>query len=526
MDLSKLVEHVRTTHFAIIVVSVTVLIFAQAEQSSKPYEAYNELLIVERLSQDWKRNDLEALAISAYADHHGELPRSRVFGTVTLFPEEAGTEMNGLFRDAAGELGYPISEEFSASAVSLLSDSLLVSWKKLSQETLSSDHYGPPGIRAAEEIEEGPYFYTPHSAVAFDRPSSLRGFSDFWNVLALDHSLQTLEPSPSDTSGAFSMTKNVMFAFGNADVQFHSKRCGLDDIDDEPASDCLWMFAGGLQDRREAYENFREQVKAHVSDPADIADFGFHVEGDVLRYLDQLETRSSMVLHLSLHKNFIAMATMGEGWMDAWDGTSSAKDFSVQTKVLIPAQAKSTPFDAQSLVLARLPLGILDRNPVVLGSFEESFPALVAYHEQYGATPFDELKTLIRQQLEQGKNNTTVSLFGLTIPIGFLSLFGGAFVFFTQTYHYLHLKQLFSRIDFARTDTAVWGVPWVGLYLDSTLAKITVVLTAVILPSGAVVYTTASLAFNGSWIALVILPVLLMSVMTLITYSQVWRRPR
>jgi hypothetical protein len=212
--------------------------------------------------------------------------------------------------------------------------------------------------------------------------------------------------------------------------------------------------------------------------------------------------------------------------MDAWDGTHPAKDYSVSTQVLIPIGTKTTPFDAQRLVLARLPLGTLHETSIAPGSFAESFPALETYHKQYGTMPYAEMETLIRQQLEQGERAAAVSLFGLSIPIGLLSLFGGAFVFFAQTYHYLHADQLFRRLDTTGKDNAVWGVPWVGLYLDRVLARTTVMLTAVVFPAGAVAYTFASLALDGEWIALVTLPVALMSLSTLQLYSQFWRRLR
>ncbi len=268
MDLSKLAEHVRTTHFAIIVVCVTILIIAQANQDSQPYDAYNELLIVERLASDWKPNDLERIALGAYSDHYGQLPPLRTHGTVTLYPNEAN---NGIFNSAPEELGYPTSEEFSASAISLLSDTLLAAWHDLASETLSSDKYAPPSIFANEEIEDGPYYFRPHSQVFLQRPSSLSNFSDFWNVLALDHSLQTIDDGQSSLTGVFSMTKYIQFAFGDAYLEFHSQNCGLDDIETETSGDCLWMFAGGLQNGRDGYGSLRQTIDAFVENTAEIA---------------------------------------------------------------------------------------------------------------------------------------------------------------------------------------------------------------------------------------------------------------
>ncbi|NRB20478.1 MAG: hypothetical protein HRU33_23840 [Rhodobacteraceae bacterium] len=525
MDLSKLAEHVRTTHFAIVVVSVTILIVAQTRIASPPYDALNELLIVEKLSKDWTPGDLEALALDAYADRHGVKPTQKISGTATLYPEGDDTETPGwFFDDPIESLGYPETVQFSASAVSLLSDSLLSKWEELSNETLSTGRYAPPRAPYEEKIEDGPYYHTPHRMVEFPRPSSLLDFGDFWNVLSLDHSLQTVEPSQSDIAGVFSMTKFVWFAVGGASVQFHlNEPGGVETEEEETAAYSLWTLAGGLQNRGSAFESLQSAIPTDLTDSDDS---GFHLRGDISKYVGELETSSNMILHLSPQKDFVAMVTLGIGWMDAWDGTHPAKDYSVFTQVLIPIGTKTTPFDAQRLVLARLPLGTLHETSIAPGSFAESFPALETYHKQYGTMPYAEMDTLIRQQLEQGERAAAVSLFGLSIPIGLLSLFGGAFVFFAQTYHYLHADQLFRRLDTTGKDNAVWGVPWVGLYLDRVLARTTVMLTAVVFPAGAVAYTFASLALDGEWIALVTLPVALMSLSTLQLYSQFWRRLR
>ena len=118
-------------------------------------------------------------------------------------------------------------------------------------------------------------------------------------------------------------------------------------------------------------------------------------------------------------------------------------------------------------------------------SFAGSFPELDRVTTHIAGLPLSKLQDHLRQELQ--RTGERFGVFGLSVPSSAVSTWGPVLIAILQLYFMLHLRR-FNQA--ASSQREVFSFPWLGLY-DDRISHWVMLLSAVLLPAGAVLYLTA-----------------------------------
>ncbi|MEM8561509.1 MAG: hypothetical protein AAGF57_04705 [Pseudomonadota bacterium] len=127
-----------------------------------------------------------------------------------------------------------------------------------------------------------------------------------------------------------------------------------------------------------------------------------------------------------------------------------------------------------------------------LGSFAQSFPQLAAYASNLKALNVDDLRTVLQNEIE--RSGDKVEVLGISFPPEAIRTWGILVLLASQMYLLMHLSEFRKRAATAHLPQ----VAWIALY-DGWGPKLSFILTAGILPVGAVMILALSLTTDGTY---------------------------
>lgn len=197
-----------------------------------------------------------------------------------------------------------------------------------------------------------------------------------------------------------------------------------------------------------------------------------------------LENSASKIIHSGVYvlnsENMPLPGVMeGSPWFDFY-AADGGKLITPSVTVNIKYHAKLNQLQAQNLLVNNNPLLTLP-DRFSFGRHGQSFPALTRYVEKnQSISDTEKASTLfsrIKKDIEIEKSGEKVQVFGASIPIHRIGIFGAFILFLLQTNHAIHLKNLSQILQKNSTDSY-----WTLLF-NNKISKISSIGISCIIPA-------------------------------------------
>ncbi len=134
------------------------------------------------------------------------------------------------------------------------------------------------------------------------------------------------------------------------------------------------------------------------------------------------------------------------------------KNLGLYNVFIIPFRTNRYDFDLQTILIN----SIDNLEPVILGSFDESFPSLSLVSKNLESLEFGQFKQFITNKVNDAK--PSISLFGLSLNVNSVRYTGLIIITCIFFYFWIHLTQA-QKLHSANNEKL--DIPWIGLYKNN-----------------------------------------------------------